>query len=1171
MANSYGLPLASALTSFLASTVSIPIAQAQSVVPNDDGIGTVVTKDGSQFNIEQGTLSSDRTNQFHSFESFSLSTTDSANFISPTDVQNIFARINGTNPSVIDGLLQITDSGSDPNLYLINPTGILLGPNASLNLPASFTATTAHQIGFEQGWLDAKGTEAIDAISGPPTGDFLFTLSDPDSGAIVNEADLAVHADENIALIGTSITNIGQLTAPGGSITLAAAPENTQVQMRRPNDLVTLEFNSVDASLSAFSPTDIPALLTHSEQVHATGLAIADDGSATLTNEPAPSSSFSTGTLFSSGSLNTNSPSSGGDIALVGRTVVLEEATISASGITGGGVVRIGGDYRGQDTLFAADNTLVNAGTSIAADAISSGDGGRVVVWADDTAQYFGEISATGGTISGNGGFVEVSGKRNLTFEGAVNTRAPNGDTGMLLIDPENINIINGRSAADDEHILDGHIAETDGLETDGLETGGLETDGSENDNGGLLTISEGTLAGLSGATNVTLEASNNITVAPLNDRVLAFAPGTGDVVFRADADSDGVGDIIMSDRETTLIAPGRNVTLSGANLQLGDINTVSTARSLQSGDVTIQASGAASLGSINTFSYLLDGQSGDVSVTAAEITSGDISTVSLSQAGDVTLIGQLGTITTGEISSAASNGRDGETTLTAPLGITVDGTIVQAPPSITTTEVPPSIVSSTTNTSQTETSQTEPSQTESDIPNETSLNLDLLSLGALSAIALSNSDAGGKASDTEEHAFTASQSVVLSSAEANEAIAQTESVRTNTFANYFKRELNPSQSSLEEIQRQLSASAKASGSHSAFIYVEAPTERSSDQASSPLEMMIITAENPAVKVTVPHVSEEAITTAVTSFRNQLFTSARRGNHAYLSDAQQLYAWLIAPIEAALAKELKDVTIDTFAFAMDDALRTLPIAALHDGEQFLVEKYGVGTLPSVGLTNLDYVGLEKSEVIAMGVSEFEDKASLPGVALEIESIGRARAATTFLNENFTKAALEQRKLTPYQIVHLATHAEFKEGTLSDSYIQLWDEKLSLDELAALGWDAPMVELLVLSACSTALGSSSAELGFAGIAVASGVRSAIATLWPVDDLGTLALMSELYKRLGTHPTKATALQSAQLALLRDEIDISQADDLPADLKQALRERTLAHPYYWSGFTLIGNPW
>ena len=256
---------------------------------------------------------------------------------------------------------------------------------------------------------------------------------------------------------------------------------------------------------------------------------------------------------------------------------------------------------------------------------------------------------------------------------------------------------------------------------------------------------------------------------------------------------------------------------------------------------------------------------------------------------------------------------------------------------------------------------------------------------------------------------------------------------------------------------------------------------------------------------------------------------------------------------------------------MDDALRTLPIAALHDGEQFLVEKYGVGTLPSVGLTNLDYVGLEKSEVIAMGVSEFEDKASLPGVALEIESIGRARAATTFLNENFTKAALEQRKLTPYQIVHLATHAEFKEGTLSDSYIQLWDEKLSLDELAALGWDAPMVELLVLSACSTALGSSSAELGFAGIAVASGVRSAIATLWPVDDLGTLALMSELYKRLGTHPTKATALQSAQLALLRDEIDISQADDLPADLKQALRERTLAHPYYWSGFTLIGNPW
>ncbi|NET53556.1 MAG: CHAT domain-containing protein, partial [Merismopedia sp. SIO2A8] len=180
---------------------------------------------------------------------------------------------------------------------------------------------------------------------------------------------------------------------------------------------------------------------------------------------------------------------------------------------------------------------------------------------------------------------------------------------------------------------------------------------------------------------------------------------------------------------------------------------------------------------------------------------------------------------------------------------------------------------------------------------------------------------------------------------------------------------------------------------------------------------------------------------------------------------------------------------------------------------------------------------------------------------------------TFTLENL-KA---QRRLQEFGIIHLATHAEFKPGTPHNSYIQLWNRKLHLDEFRQLQlWDPP-VELLVLSACRTALGNREAELGFAGSALMAGVDSTLATLWYVSDQGSLGLTTEFYFQLSKAISKAEALRRAQLAMIRGGVRIEnnrlynsgKSISLPPEWSD-LGNQSLSHPYYWAAFTLIGDP-
>ncbi|MEQ9550632.1 MAG: CHAT domain-containing protein [Coleofasciculus sp. G3-WIS-01] len=296
-----------------------------------------------------------------------------------------------------------------------------------------------------------------------------------------------------------------------------------------------------------------------------------------------------------------------------------------------------------------------------------------------------------------------------------------------------------------------------------------------------------------------------------------------------------------------------------------------------------------------------------------------------------------------------------------------------------------------------------------------------------------------------------------------------------------------------------------------------------------------------------------------------------------MQPAQQLYQWLIAPI----ASELEAAEIDTLLFSMDAGLRTIPMPVLHDGEQFLIENYSLSMIPTFSLMNSNYQPMTNPQILAMGASEFTELNPLPAVPVELSTIAQEVGGQVFLNQQFTlENLIQERQRYPYEIIHLGTHADFKSGGQSNSYVQLWNEKLTLAQMQQMNWDNPPVELLVLSACRTAVGDNQAELGFAGLAVASGVKTALGSVWQVSDQGTLALMTEFYNQLGETQIKAEALREAQLSMLRGNVVIEGGQLrgsgtgggvlLPPQLAE-LGQVDLSHPYYWSGFMMIGSPW
>jgi CHAT domain-containing protein len=267
---------------------------------------------------------------------------------------------------------------------------------------------------------------------------------------------------------------------------------------------------------------------------------------------------------------------------------------------------------------------------------------------------------------------------------------------------------------------------------------------------------------------------------------------------------------------------------------------------------------------------------------------------------------------------------------------------------------------------------------------------------------------------------------------------------------------------------------------------------------------------------------------------------------------QQIYDWLIRPAEEKEA--FKDTK--TLVFVLDGKFRNIPMAALYDGKQYLIEKYAIALSPGLQLMAAHSLQQKKINAIVGGISESRSGfAALPAVESEVKQISKAVPSSMLLNQKFTTQALGDRvKYSSADVVHLATHGQFS-SRLEDTYLLTWDGQVNVKELSELlknrsSDSSKAIELLVLSACDTATGDERAVLGLAGLAVKSGARSTVATLWPVKDKAAQMLMAQFYDKLRQpKTTKAEALRQAQINLIR------QTD--------------FRDPFFWSTFVLVGN--
>jgi len=1118
-------------------------AIAQSITSAPDGTGTVVNQNGQRFNISGGSVSRDGANLFHSFQRFGLVTGETANFLTDPTIRNVLGRVVGGDPSVIQGLIQV--SGSNANLFLMNPAGIIFGANAQLNVAGSFTATTATGIGFNGGWFNAIGTNDYAALTGTPN-QFAFMTGQP--GSIFNQGMLTVAPGQNVTLMGGTVINTGTITAPGGTITIAAIPGNGRVRVSQSGMLLNLEFDQADpttASTIPFTPLSLPQLLTHSGINHADTITVNADGTVRLSGSTA-NVSPQPGTAIAAGTLTT-AATTGGAINVLGDRVALLNVTLDASGQNGGGDIRIGGGYQGKESVMNASRVFVDANSTISANAIAQGNGGRVIVWSDQATTFLGQIGAKGGATGGDGGFVEVSGKEHLRFQGQVDVSAPLGQAGTLLLDPRNILISNEPS--------------TTGVEVQLPEIFADDFAGED------ITLNATTLENQFG--NIILTATDDITIAP--GLSLTFAPFGGLITFDADADGDGVGTFSM-DTTQTIRAEGRSLTINAAEIIAGSLNTSSD--TIEGGSVTLSATG--------------------------DISAVNIRTGGITQSGDVTIQSQTGSIATGAIDTTSVNGALGNVALTAP------GTI-------TTGAIAAASVERSNNPAAGANSEDSTSGANSTDPKDALNGVDQAELNdAVEAIEaefdpdiedpsdlldgdfeFDDEAYAEEFEDFEDAGLYVEGGEFLSARRANRAVSDAEDTRISEFNRYFGRDLRAKPLSPNEIRTVLTQIQQETNTRAAIIYVNVPktiappTRKSRLLDTSaveqpvaakvrPLEILVFTRDREPIRILVPGVMSEQLVRTIQQFRSDLVTSVRRQSSSYLKSSQQLYQWLIAPIEAKMGPGFAT----TLLFSMDSGLRSLPIAALHDGKQFLIEKYSVGMTPAMGLTDPRYRSLSGAQVLAMGASTFTELAPLPAVPVETKAIAQLWNGKALLDQDFTRTNLvQQRQQTPFQIIHLATHAEFNPGNVDNSFIQLWNDKLRLNQLPDLNWNRPPVDLLVLSACRTAVGNTESELGFAGVAVASQVKSALASLWSVSDEGTLALMTTFYDELRSSKVKSEALRQAQLSMLRGNTRIqggqlvrsgSGSVPLPATLSNTTTTN-FSHPYFWSGFTMIGSPW
>ncbi|MEA5466646.1 CHAT domain-containing protein [Leptothoe sp. PORK10 BA2] len=1071
-------------------------------------------------------------NLFHSFEKFGLTDTETATFEHSPGVTNIIGRVTGGDPSNIDGQISV-GLNSSANLYLLNPSGILFGNNASLNLGGSFSASTATGIAFGDALFDALADNVPNnTLIGNPTG---YVFGSEQVSPIVNEGNLAVQPGQSLTLLGGQAINSGTLSAPTGEteegqilegqILVAAVPGENLVRVSQLGSLLSLEFETVPdtfaQSLAGFTPSTLPELLTGPASV-ATDLILNPDGSLSLSGSPFVAE---LGTAVLDGTLDSSNTT-----IFIERTIVLNP-DLSAPDVTVEAIQAL----ELADLLIPRNLTSIlfnSSGPTNIGTILSSGNN---VELRSQGAIDIGDITTS---VGGDAGLVTLESQSSITT-GDIDTSSGDGEPGSVVLDA-GTSITTGDITAVGL-FESGDVSLT--AETASIITGDIDTSSGDGEPG-----------------SVVLDAGTSIT--------------TGDITAAAFMVSGDTGDV----------EPGNVDLIAGTSIVTGKIDTSSDIG--DAGNVVLDPPGEVVFSSIDASS--LTGTGGDVTVVSTASTvrgidviagsNNTISTAGVTGNGRIRIIHGGGDTVPFDIGDASFNGTAGAITTGAD-------TLADGDPN------------------------------EPFFGSFTQGNIELIAtdvLGGDGDPTICVQDC--TTPDDLEVANAVNGVLAVKATENHESIfLQLEDRLTEEFVEYLRPGLLPSEAAMPDgdvadigfieqvelgqspavidlptAQKNLIEVQRATGKKPALIYAVFGANQATDtennvinvatSSSDPLELMLITAEGEPVYVRLDVTREEAVSMAQ-RLRRQVSTPSRANLNQtyYLTAAQQLYQWLVAPLQAQLDAE----GIDTISFILDAGLRSTPLAALHDGQDFIIQNYNVGLMPSLSLTDLTYQDISNVGILLAGTSTFADQAALPGVPVELDSIASQWPSTLLRGETFVLDTLKgERQNNPSGIIHLATHGEFNVGDLSKSYLYLHNQKLALTELRSLGLHQPSVELLTLSACQTALGNRSAELGFAGFAVLAGAKTSIASLWNVSDEASAGLMIEFYRQLqDSQPTiKAEALREAQLAMIRGDISVeggwlkgpTASRQLPVEL--AIEgQRNFSHPYYWAAFSLVGSPW
>src|SRR4051794_18516512 len=570
------------------------------------GRGTISTPNANTTVINQ------TSNQLNlNWSSFNVASNESVLFHQPTSTSVAFNRILDQSPSQIFGHIQ-----GNGQVVLVNPNGFLIGRTATLNVN-SLVVSSLDAIDFDA----SSGRYRFSSVSNP--------------GAVINQGTITAARGGSVTLLGGQVSNSGSIVADFGTVNLAAGRKATLdlagdglLRLEVDSQLLTnrggaasaventgtIQANGGRVLLTASAMNDVFANLVNNSGVLRANRIDNTGGTIELLGPG--------GEVVSSGTLDASagdSAGTGGTVEVLGKYVGLfDDATVDVSGKTGGGTALIGGDYHGANPgVLNAEQTFVSSGATISADAGTTGNGGHVVVWSDDLTRFAGNIQARGGTASGDGGYVEVSGKQSLNFTGNADLTAAHGATGTILLDPAYITIdnMNGDPYPGQHTVIfsqDQSDPVTIGASTvqNLLETGDVVLQATidlnqtasitANDAPHMLTLqSHGTmeLVGITTIGGLTLSANGTLS--------LNGAVSTGALGFTVNPDGPGASGLQMGG-SSSITANGGNVsiTVPGAislgPIQANQISVTSTASditnfsgsSLQAGSVSLSASG---------------------------------------------------------------------------------------------------------------------------------------------------------------------------------------------------------------------------------------------------------------------------------------------------------------------------------------------------------------------------------------------------------------------------------------------------------------------------------------------------------------------------------------------------------------------------------------------------